>query len=72
MATGAQRKSLTVWMSPKDKERLSACAEKLKLSENDLAREAVLALIECVEANNFEILWPPKITLKGDKRVMVL
>lgn len=30
------------------------------------------ALIEAIEANDYRILWPPKIYIEGDKRVVEL
>lgn len=48
--------------------RLNQAANALDLSENDLARHAIRALVDCIEANNGRILWPPKFYVEGDKR----
>jgi len=46
-------------------ERLDRCAEKLDLSKNDIARHAIRAAVEAIEANGFRIELPLKMSVAG-------
>lgn len=59
--------SITIRL-PQLRERLHNAADVMDLSENDLARHAIRALVDCIEANGGRLLWPPKFYVEGDKR----
>lgn len=57
--------SITVRLGPELKAKLTTCAKKLDLSENDIAKHAVRAAVSYVEANDYRIGPPFKIMYNG-------
>jgi predicted DNA-binding protein len=51
--------------------RLDACAEKLDLSKNDVARHAIRAAVESIEANDFRISLPLQMAVAAEPVVSV-
>jgi predicted transcriptional regulator len=50
--------SITVRLGPDLKQRLHQSARKLDLSENNIAKQAVRAAVDFIEANNYRIELP--------------
>ncbi len=50
--------SITVRLGPDLKQRLHHSARKLDLSENNIAKQAVRAAVDFIEANNYRIELP--------------
>ena len=62
-------------LDPQELERGMKAAEAVGLANNDLARKAYIALVECIERNNFRVTLPlrfemvelPNSEIKGTK-----
>jgi hypothetical protein len=57
--------SITVRLGPELKAKLAACAKALELSENDIAKHAVRAAVDYLEANDYRIGPPFKMMFNG-------
>lgn len=53
--------AISVRLEPEMKRRLGNAARRLDLSENDIARHAIRAVIQAVEKDHFEIKLPLKL-----------
>jgi hypothetical protein len=60
----AKSESISVRLDKDLKERLVASAQKLDLSENDIARHAIRAAVTAIEANNYRIELPLEMQVK--------
>jgi predicted transcriptional regulator len=57
--------SITVRLGPDLKERLHESARKLDLSENNIAKHAVRAAVDFIEANDYTIELPFQMAANG-------